>query len=62
LTLIVKSGFFKKSEVAKLLYSALQRRGAVDIASASGTEDPGSYPARLFLGQHRNAVLYVYGT
>jgi hypothetical protein len=35
------------------------RRGAVDIAFASGTEDPGSNPAMVqgFLGSHSNAVV-----
>jgi hypothetical protein len=28
------------------------RRGAVDIASASGTEDPGSNPSTNYLYQH----------
>jgi hypothetical protein len=37
------------------------RRGTVDIASASGTEDPGSNPARVlgFLGSHSKAVVYI---
>jgi hypothetical protein len=32
----------------------------VDIASASGTEDPGSNPARVlgFYGKHGNAIVY----
>jgi hypothetical protein len=36
------------------------RFGAVDIAFASGTEDPGSNPARVlgFLGSHSNTVVY----
>jgi hypothetical protein len=38
------------------------RRGAVDTASASGTEGPGSNPARLYeiKGKHIIAVVYCW--
>jgi hypothetical protein len=48
---------FQKTIVAKTFYCRIKlynfwspwrgRRGPVDIASASGTEDPGSNPARV---------------
>jgi hypothetical protein len=36
------------------------QRGAVDIASASGSDDPGSNPDRVkvFLGNHSNALVF----
>jgi hypothetical protein len=42
--LAIRSVFFAK---LKKLYLALWLRGAVGIASISGTEDPGSNPARV---------------
>jgi hypothetical protein len=46
----------KKNQATQILI----RRGAVDIASASGTRRPGfeSRQGRMFLGKHGSAVVY----